>query len=413
MAITLSCDREPSYSIGAATGTATHISCRSAEIAGKAILSGISSDDLNFGVLYSTSSNVIIGSSTQIEARSSDSECNYSVNTDVLEPETKYYYRSYVSMSGEIVYGDIKSFKTLAVSSMIQTLDVTEINTMDAVLNATLDLTDCKYDEFEYGFEVTPDGETPHIIKSDNHSEKRFSAKDESLLFSTKYSVVAYVKLDGRRYNGTSKNFTTDCPTPELVDLGLSVKWSSFNLGAASPRGYGCYYQWAGIEDVSSINLYIDNCPYHAGEDWGAGWTKYIPSNQSFLWFASGDSDNKIVLDPDDDVAHMTLGGKWRMPTIAEYNELIDNCTSEWITMDEVGGLKFTSKKNGNSIFFPAAGYRDNDSLILPGSLGAFWTSSLSTEWGICAYSLLFSSKYVDTGYYRRYYGESVRPVSK
>ena len=99
MAIAVSCGKEPSQQeerMGAVTGSATHISCRNAEISGKANLPGTTSTDLSFGVLYSTSPGVLIGSATQIEAKSFDSDYNYTVNTEVLEPETTYYYRSYI-----------------------------------------------------------------------------------------------------------------------------------------------------------------------------------------------------------------------------------------------------------------------------------------------------------------------------
>lgn len=526
MVFALSCAKEakeePSQPkdavMGAVTGTAIHVSCRNAEISGKAILPGKTSTDLSFGVLYSTSSGVLVGSAIQIEATAFDSDYNYTVNTEVLDPETTYYYRSYIIQDKEIFYGELKSFTTLAVSSMIQTLDATEINHNDAVLNAALDLTDCRYDGFEYGFEITPEGGSAKIVKSSNHSEKKFSVKYESLTSNTKYSVVAYVKLDGMTYKGNAKDFSTisvkasvtvessdvscktatisgkltvesvgtftksailyysstastldalksngtkktltlgadgafstvadgfsinteyyycvvanvndaefassvksfttlDYQTPELVDLGLSVKWASFNLGATKPENYGGYYQWAGTTDVTDKSIYLNysNCPYHTGSSSSTGWTKYVPSGKSSYWSGSGSPDNKTVLDPEDDVAHVMLGGKWRMPTRAEFGELYNNCTSEWTTLNGVNGWKFTSKKNGNCIFLPAAGDRYYDLPYYVGSYGRYWSSSLTVE-PYYANVLYFSTGGVRTGYDYRYYGLSVRPVSE
>lgn len=421
MVFALSCAKEPSQPkdavMGAVTGAATHISCRNAEILGKANLPGTTSTDLSFGVLYSTSSGVLIGSATKKEARSFDSDYNYTVNTEVLEPETTYYYRSYIIQDKEISYGELKSFTTLAVSSMIQTLDATDINPKDAVLNASLDLTDCRYDALEYGFEVTPEGGSAHTIKSSNHSGKKFSIKDESLSITTKYSVVSYVKLDGRTYKGESKKFTTlkpSCPSG-AIDLGLSVFWATCNIGSTKPEDYGGYYQWAGLEDVTdtSIHLYWDNCPYHTGSDSDTGWTKYVPSGKSSYWSGSGSPDNKTVLDPEDDVAHVMLGGKWRMPTRAEFEELYNNCTSEWTTLNGVEGRKFTSKKNGNCIFLPAAGERTVDYLSGVGSLGLYWFSSRYTDYPTYAYALYFDPEDVYTIYDSRCLGHSVRPVSE
>lgn len=514
---TASCSIEVAEGMSAVTGAATHISCRNAEISGKANLPGTTSTDLSFGVLYSTSSGVLIGSATQIEARSFNSDYNYTVNTEVLEPETTYYYRSYIIQDKEISYGELKSFTTLAVSSMIQTLDATDINPKDAVLNASLDLTDCRYDALEYGFEVTPEGGSTHTVKSDNHSEKTFSAKNESLSRDTKYSVVAYVKLDGRTYKGEAKAFTTtsikasitaessdvsyDSATisgkltveskgsfnksamlyysstastldalkssgtkktltlesdgsysinlsslnndtqynyvvvakvdevefntgikyfktleiPELVDLGLSVKWRSWNLGASKPEDYGGYYQWAGTKDVTDTSIYLDwdNCPYYTGSSYSSGWTKYSTKS------SYGTVDNKTVLEPEDDVAHVELGGKWRMPTRAEWDELTNtsNCSWTWTSINGINGYKVQSKKagfTGNWIFLPAAGYRlFGDDVDYAGSNGLYWSSSLRTDNPDYAYYMYFNSDRVGTTGGTRYTGQSVRPVSE
>ena len=420
MVFALSCAKEPSQPkdavMGAVTGAATHISCRNAEISGKANLPGTTSAVLSFGVLYSISSGVLIGSATQIEAKVFDSDYNYTVNTEVLEPETTYYYCSYIIQEKGISYGEFKSFTTLAVSSMIQTLDATDINPEDAVLNASLDLTDCKYDALEYGFEITPEGGSSHTIKSSNHSEKKFSAKDESLSGDTKYSVVAYVNLDGRTYKGEAKTFTTLKPSwpSGSVDLGLSVYWATCNLGASKPEEYGGYYQWAGLEDVTSTSIYLcwGNSLYHKSRGYNGYWTKYVPSDKLSYWYGSGSPDNKTVLDPEDDVAHVMLGGKWRMPTRAEFEELYNNCTSEWTTLNGVNGRKFTSKKNGKCIFLPAASLRCDDDLIMS-SFGGYWSSSLSTGNPDNACGLGFSTGKVGTDFFYRYYGLSVRPVSE
>ena len=103
-----------------------------------------------------------------------------------------------------------------------------------------------------------------------------------------------------------------------LVDLGLSVKWASCNLGASKPSEYGGYYQWAGTEDVSDLSICLDwnNCPYHTGSEQRLGWTKY-----NTKW-SYGTVDNKTVLESMDDAASVALGEKWRMPTIEEWEEL-------------------------------------------------------------------------------------------
>ena len=199
------------------------------------------------------------------------------------------------------------------------------------------------------------------------------------------------------------------------VDLGLSVFWASCNLGASKPTEYGGYYQWAGTKDVSDTGIYLDwsNCPYHTGSDSGTGWTMYN-TIESY-----GTVDNKTVLEPEDDVAHIKLGGKCRMPTDAEWSELrnTSNCSWTWTTIDGVNGYKVQSKKSGytdNWIFLPAAGTRYDTNLYYVGSVGIYWSSSLLyTDYPLIAWDVDFNSGYVYRSYRDRCVGLSVRPVSE
>ena len=104
------------------------------------------------------------------------------------------------------------------------------------------------------------------------------------------------------------------------------------------------------------------------------------------------------------------MGGQWRLPRRTEFQELYDNCDSEWIAQDGMNGRRFTSRANGNSIFFPAAGYYDGTTLYSRGSGGRYWSSSYYSATG--AYYLLFDSSGVDpqNNYYRRD-GFTVRAV--
>ena len=515
---TASCAVVVAAKMSAVTGEATHISCRNANLSGKANIPQTTSTKLSFGVLYSTSSAILLGSATQLEAKDYDASLNFSIDAGVLEPETTYYYRSYVILNDEVSYGQIESFKTLAVNSMIQTLDAGDVYPKEATLNAMLDLTDCNYSSIEYGFELTPDGGQAKTRIANNLADNAFSYRDETLSRNTGYSYVAYVKLDGILYkaepktfsttsiqasvtaeasiiqcnsakisgslivqsegsfsksavlyysktektsdglksNGKRKtltlgadgsysavisslssstlynfvvvakvddvefvstigNFTTPAPPePSLVDLGLSVKWASCNLGASKPTEYGGYYQWAGTKDVSATSIYLDwnNCPYHTGSDIYSGWTKYNTKS------SYGTVDNKTVLEPMDDVASVALGGKWRIPTDEEWTELrnTNNCSWTWTTIDGVNGYKVQSKKPGytdNWIFLPAAGYRNDGSLNGVGSVGDYWSSSLYTDYPYNAYYMSFFSGYFSRGSSSRYNGRSVRPVSE
>ena len=186
----------------------------------------------------------------------------------------------------------------------------------------------------------------------------------------------------------------------EYVDLGLSVKWATCNMGASSPEEYGDHYAWGETETESTY-------------DWNT--YKWCKGSKNTLTKYCTDSDygtvdNKTVLDPEDDVAHVKWGGNWRMPTDAEIKELRENCIWKWTTQNGKNGYKVTSKKNGNSIFLPAAGCRSDSSLSDAGSGGYYWSSSLISSYPYYAYYVYFDSSYVNR-YYYRYYGLSVRPV--
>ncbi|MCQ2223941.1 MAG: hypothetical protein MJZ35_09170 [Bacteroidaceae bacterium] len=211
----------------------------------------------------------------------------------------------------------------------------------------------------------------------------------------------------------------------EYVDLGLSVKWATCNVGASKPEDYGGYYQWAGTWDVWYEGIYLDfsNCPYHTGSNEQTGWTKYVPSNRSSYWSGTGNPDNKTVLDPSDDVASGIWKGTWRMPTYGEWTELLNTsyCSWTWTTINGINGYKVQSKRPGytdNWIFLPAAGFRGGDHLDGVGSYGLYWSSSLYTfSTPDHARQVLFDSSSINDDHLTpflsyRFYGQSVRPVS-
>ena len=174
----------------------------------------------------------------------------------------------------------------------------------------------------------------------------------------------------------------------EYVDLGLSVKWATCNVGASKPSDYGDYYAWGETSTKSSYNS--DNCET---------WNKSI-----------GD-----IRGTSRDVAHVKWGGSWRMPTKAEFDELCnsDNCTWTWTTQGGHKGYKVTSKKNGNSIFLPAAGWRLGTSLYYREELGNYWRSTPYESNPQYAYGLYFNSGNHSTDWSSRSYGRTVRPVAE
>lgn len=191
----------------------------------------------------------------------------------------------------------------------------------------------------------------------------------DGLTENTTYYYRAYV-MSGSSYTyGETKSFTTIAKQngmlgspAEIVDLGLSVKWASWNMGASAPEESGSYLYWgdptgtatkanATLEDISG--------------------TQY-------------------------DAAHVNWGDNWRMPTILEIIELVNSCTYKWTTLNGVNGVLFTSKKSGytnKSIFFPAAGDMANGEHRDLGVCGEYWSGRYFEDEGIkYGYMLYFDN---------------------
>ncbi|MBR2154121.1 MAG: Ig-like domain-containing protein [Bacteroidaceae bacterium] len=186
----------------------------------------------------------------------------------------------------------------------------------------------------------------------------------------------------------------------EYVDLGLSVKWATMNVGAHFIEGYGDYFAWG--ETLPQDNYWWSTYSWCNGSD--VTLTKYCTDNNY------GTLDKKTVLELVDDAAHVNWGGSWRMPTYDELNELKEKCTWTWTSLNGVYGRKVTGP-SGNFIFLPAAGYRQDASRKEAGDKGYYWSSSLNEYYPISARDVRFSSKGFNTGDYYRALGRSVRAV--
>lgn len=202
-----------------------------------------------------------------------------------------------------------------------------------------------------------------------------------------------------------------------FVDLGLpsGLKWaqgnivkngSKYEIGAETD--YGAYVSWGNIEPHFSAN----GSTFDDGYNWGSSNSGPYASTPgaSIAFTAQGQG---FAEDSGYDAARELLGGKWKMPTTADFKELNDNCTSEWVANynnSGVAGRLFTSKINGATLFFPAAGYGSSSSVYYRGSNGYYWSRSLyNADYG---YGLYFNSSHVTPqGRNYRYDGFSVRAV--
>ena len=230
------------------------------------------------------------------------------------------------------------------------------------------------------------------------------------LILTILYVVVAITSTAQQKHivcvwnNGTYSRLESDSITftdkkqdsnptysiPEAIDLGLSVKWASFNLGATKPEEYGNYYAWG--ETAPKDNYTNSNY-------------KYYKDNNCTKYYAD---DNLWTLLPDDDAATFNLGSPWRMPTFEELKELIKKCTWKKTKVNGVIGFKVIGP-NGNNIFIPSGGYQYEKTKFGIPYDARYWTSSLYGD--SFARNLLISDAiHTDSNQYREK-GLLIRPV--
>lgn len=214
---------------------------------------------------------------------------------------------------------------------------------------------------------------------------------------------AALMNEDDSSKNGCQGNFENG---HEYADLGLpsGLKWALCNIGAERAEDYGDYYAWG---EVSPKNVYA-RTTYKYANGSGNALTTYC--NEA-SYGENGYTDDKTILESGDDAAAASWGGKWRMPTAREFEELVNNCSWTWTTQNGVNGYRVASKTNEHCIFLPAAGYRGGAYIANAGSDGYYWSSSLYEDYPRSARLLYFYPNYKDLYHYGRYFGFSIRPV--
>lgn len=206
--------------------------------------------------------------------------------------------------------------------------------------------------------------------------------------------LTEYVKIGDLVTNYSATEY-------EYVDLGLpsGTLWATCNVGANSPEEAGEYYAWGETDEKQDASWET----YKWCKGTATSIFKYCTDS------SYGTVDNKTILDPEDDVAHVKWGGNWRMPTRDEIEELIDNCTREWTVYNGVNGHLVTGP-NSNSIFLPAAGrLRSGTNLDNSGSYGYYWSATLVEDNSGNAYYLRSNNDSLTIS--SRYIGFTVRPV--
>ena len=391
------------------TSTITQVTETSA-VAGGNVTSDGGASVTERGVCIATVSNP---TTSNTKVKSGSGTGSFTCNVTNLQSNTTYYVRAYAVNSAGTAYGEQVIFTTnkQIVLPTVITSTITQITETTAVAGGTV-TNDGNASVTERGvcIATVSNPTTLHSKVIAGSGMGSFTCNLTNLQSGTKYYVRAYaVNSKGTAY-GEEISFTTNAPSNgtengyEWVDLGLSVKWATMNVGASKPEDYGDYFAWGETQPKD----YYDWSTYKHCNGSQTTLTKYNTSS------SYGSVDNRTVLEASDDAARANWGGSWRMPTDAELTELREQCTWTWTTQNGVKGYKVTSKSNGNSIFFPAAGCRYDSSLNDAGIEGDYWSSSLGTDYPNRAWLVRFNSDYVNNVRNYIYYrcdGRSVRPV--
>lgn len=188
----------------------------------------------------------------------------------------------------------------------------------------------------------------------------------------------------------------------EWVDLGLpsGTLWATMNVGAEAPEEYGDFFAWGETTPKKVYNW----ATYTLCGGTYKTLTKYCTNSYY------GSVDNKTELDPEDDAAYVLWGESWRMPTVEQMRELVENCVWGWSTMNGVEGHLVTGP-NGYTLFFPAAGYINASTQHDAGSSASIWSRSLNEGTTYEAYYIGFNPGSVVTFSNSRMLGNSVRAV--
>ena len=236
---------------------------------------------------------------------------------------------------------------------------------------------------------VQPDNATDKTVTWSSSNDAIATVANGAVTGVTPGEVVITAKA-GDKTATCTVTVNSAIPAYEAVDLGLSVKWANKNLGTDFPEDTGEYYAWGETETKDDYTT--DTYKWY---DYPS-WTKYTGH------------DNKTILDEEDDVAHVKLGGDWRMPSHAEFDELAatmfnSNYQWNWKTVNGQDGVEITYTVNGNCIFLPT----------IVGETGMYWSLTLETQRVNSAWVLsLDRTAAAITTYFQRFRGLPVRPVS-
>lgn len=351
------------------------------------------------GVCWSLSSNPTIENDKTVEGEGVGS---FQSVLSGLSQNTTYYVRAYATNSEGTAYGEEVSFKTLEeviiILPTVVTKEVSDITETSAVV----------------GGEVTSDGGAEVIsrgvcwsltsnptIEDDKTVEGEGVGSFQSSLSDLSQNTTYYVRVYATNSEGTAYGEEFSFKTlEEIIDDGISIngyeyvdlglpsglKWATCNIGAAAPNESGDYFAWGEINPKAEFTE--ANC------------TSY------------GLNMNDIAGNPQYDAARAILGATWKVPSKKDFEELMNECTWEWMVINGRGCKKVTGP-NGNHIILPITGYKYGTSSYMD-DFGYYWTSTPISTYEQFSYDFFFDQEYnLSMGFDERCYGQAIRPVSE
>lgn len=308
-------------------------------------LENSSASSYTVGFNYGTDANALTQS-----VQGTLTEGNLSATITGLTEGTTIYYQAFARLQGKVTFtGEVKSFVTT--DAVVTTKAAASVSNVSAVLGGSVTgMTDDSTVGIVISTKSGVEAVRAGLVIPAAAVAPDFTVDVKGLLPSKTYYYAAYVDLGTGIVYGPVESFTTAAQNfdldNDLVDLGLSVKWAKYNVGATAANELGGRF---GFGDVNGVNNSID------------------PAD-----FASADTYKTA-----NDIVNQTYGGKATLPTATDFEELFSMCKSEWTTEDGVAGYKLTGP-NGNSIFLPAAGSRTINDVTGVGTDGIYLTGSVN-----------------------------------
>lgn len=389
--------------------------------------------DYSYGIQYATDWYFTAKATTKVRLGRDYSEDPFSITVTDLIPGQEYFYRTYCINNRKVFNGPLKSFQ--------YAWDIPEVVTLSAEQNDTGAVV-CKayIENLSYIAKYYADSPNDTLLKCgiiyspkntyDPYATKTVYADVFNLengdtiactfsdfKYNTKYYYHVFFRLGSMVADGNVETFKfIFIPKDngvengrDYIEMGLSVRWATVNIGAVNPEDYGDCFAWGETEAKSDYSW--------SSYKWCDGTSSYMTKYS--VGKGMGVRDNKDTLEPEDDAAHVQWGGGWRLPTKAELDELRRKCTWTRTSVNGVVGFLVTSKMDcytDRSIFLPLGGFWSDTEYLNATYQGYYWSSSIGTDekQGQYAAHCLYISSIGHNGYicYRNY-GFSIRPVCK